>query len=54
MSLAQTLPSPNTGLGQVRHDWTRAEVRALFALPFPDLMFRAASVHRQNFDSCEV
>ena len=33
-----------------RHDWTRAEVGALFALPFPDLMFRAQSVHRAHFD----
>jgi biotin synthase len=37
-----------------RHDWTRAEVRALFALPFPELMFRAAGVHRENFDPTEV
>ena len=34
----------------VRHDWTRAEVRALFDLPFPELMFRAQSVHRANFE----
>jgi biotin synthase len=33
-----------------RHDWTRAEVRALFDLPFPELMFRAQSVHRANFE----
>jgi len=37
-----------------RHDWTREDVVALFALPFPDLMFRAAQVHRENFDSAEV
>jgi len=37
-----------------RHDWTREEVRALFDLPFPELMFRAQSVHRQNFDPAEV
>jgi biotin synthase len=30
----------------VRHDWTLAEVEALFALPFMDLMFRAQGVHR--------
>ena len=54
MSLAQALPFSNAGLGQVRNDWTREEVRALFALPFPDLMFRAATVHRQNFDPTEV
>ena len=29
-----------------RHDWTRGEVEALFALPFMDLMFRAQGVHR--------
>jgi len=34
----------------VRHDWTRAQVRALFELPFPDLMFQAQTVHRMNFD----
>jgi biotin synthase len=37
-----------------RHDWTREEVRALFDLPFPELMFRAQSVHRQNFEPTEV
>jgi biotin synthase len=41
-------------LGAVRHDWTRAEVRALFELPFPELIFRAQSVHRRNFDPTEV
>jgi biotin synthase len=40
--------------GLVRHDWTRAEVRALFELPFPELMFRAQSVHRSHFDPSEV
>jgi len=29
-------------------------VRALFDLPFPELMFRAQSVHRQNFEPTEV
>jgi biotin synthase len=33
-----------------RYDWTREQVRALFALAFPELMFRAQSVHRDNFD----
>ena len=31
----------------IRHDWTRDEVQALFALPFADLLFRAQSVHRR-------
>jgi biotin synthase len=38
----------------VRHDWTRSEVRALFELPFPDLMFQAQTVHRMHFDPREV
>jgi biotin synthase len=36
--------------GRVRHDWTRAEVEALFALPFPDLIFHAQRIHRTHFD----
>src|ERR1044072_4315610 len=32
----------------IRHDWTIAEVEALFALPFSDLMFRAQQTHRAN------
>src|SRR5271167_1339903 len=40
--------------GFVRHDWTREDVRALFDLPFPELMFRAQTVHRENFEPGEV
>ena len=53
MSLAHDT-SPRRPLDLLRHDWTREEVRALFALPFPELMFRAAAVHRENFDPAEV
>lgn len=38
----------------IRHDWSRAEVQALFALPFNDLMFQAQSVHRQHFNPNQV
>jgi biotin synthase len=41
-------------IGAVRHDWTREEIRALFTLPFPELMFQAQTVHRMNFDPREV
>ncbi len=37
-----------------RHDWTLDEVEALFALPFMELVFRAAEVHRRWFDPSEV
>jgi biotin synthase len=40
--------------GVVRHDWTRAEVQALFDLPFPDLIFHAQRIHREHFDPREV
>jgi biotin synthase len=32
----------------VRHDWTRDEIAALFDLPFTELLFRAATVHRAH------
>src|SRR5262245_53776712 len=47
-STAQSSPAA------VRHDWSRAEIRALFELPFPELMFRAQSLHRAYFDPTEV
>src|SRR5580693_9356914 len=37
-----------------RHDWTRDEIAALFALPFSELLFRAQAIHRANFDAREV
>jgi biotin synthase len=37
-----------------RHDWTRAEVEALFALPFLDLLFRAQGVHRAHHEPNRV
>jgi biotin synthase len=54
MSLAADDSSTQSGLCRVRHDWTRAEIGALFALPFPELLFRAQSIHRQYFDPAEV
>ena len=41
-------------LGEIRSDWTLAEVRELHALPFADLLFHAQSVHRKHFDPNEV
>ena len=37
-----------------RTDWTRDEIAALFDLPFTELVYRAAEVHRQSFDPAEV
>src|SRR5579871_6731543 len=54
MSLATDLLPTPPSIGAIRHDWTRDEVRALFGLPFPELMFRAQSIHRAHFDPREV
>src|SRR3954468_16426512 len=45
---------PRDGYSVLRHDWTRAQVAELFALPFPELVFRAALMHRENFDPAEM
>ena len=38
----------------IRHDWQHDELQALFDLPFPELLFRAAAVHREHFDPSQV
>ena len=54
MSLTTHDASQTLGRGLIRHDWTRGEVRALFDLPFPELIFCAQTVHRHYFDPTEV
>ena len=34
----------------VRHDWTLDQIKTLFEQPFNDLLFRAQTMHRENFD----
>ena len=48
-----TLLDPHR-LGDVRNDWTLEEARAVFELPFNDLLFHAQRVHRANFDPNKV
>ncbi len=38
----------------LRHDWSLAEVKALFEQPFNDLLFQAQTVHRAHFDANRV
>jgi biotin synthase len=40
--------------GDIRHNWSREEVEALFALPFNDLLFQAQTIHRRYFDPNQV
>ena len=37
-----------------RNDWKLDEIKALFELPFNDLLFKAHSIHRENFDPNHV
>ena len=57
--MSQTTSSPSLVSADIstpalRNDWTRSEVSALFSLPFNDLIFKAQSIHRLNFDPNEV
>lgn len=38
----------------IRYNWETDEVKALFEMPFNDLLYRAASVHRHYFDPNRV
>ncbi len=39
---------------QVRNDWSKEQVQELFDMPFNDLLFKAHSIHRENFDPNQV
>jgi biotin synthase len=55
--MVQTLEAKRSNghdIETVRTDWDRAEAEALYALPFSDLIFRAQSIHRDNFDPNHV
>ncbi len=38
----------------LRHDWSIDEIEVLLNLPFNDLLFRAQTIHRNNFDPNSV
>jgi biotin synthase len=38
----------------IRHDWTREEIRGIYGLPLPELIFRAQVAHRQFHRADEV
>jgi biotin synthase len=39
---------------QIRHDWSIEEIKEIYNTPLLELVFRAASVHRQTQDTAEV
>jgi len=45
---------PEISGSALRHDWTLDQVRALFQLPFSDLLYRAHRTHRAFFPANEV
>ncbi len=54
-TIAQDSSGPCPAAGNtVRNDWTREEIAALFDLPFDELVFQAATVHRANHKPGEV
>ena len=46
--------TPAAEASATRTDWTRGEIAALFDLPFTELLFRAAQVHRAHHAANEV
>lgn len=38
----------------VRYNWTKGEAQEIYNLPFPELIFRAQSIHRENFPNNEI
>src|SRR4051812_37092352 len=50
----ETNPAQGQGLNwddvMIRFDWKLAEIKGIYELAFPELMFRAATVHREHFD----
>ncbi len=41
-------------MSEIRQDWTRAEIAELFDMPFGQLVFRAAEVHRAHHSPDEI
>jgi biotin synthase len=50
MSAPATSLASTQSIAELRHDWTRAEILALFDQPFADVMFAAQQTHRAHFD----
>ncbi|MGH9700386.1 MAG: biotin synthase BioB [Candidatus Acidiferrales bacterium] len=39
---------------EIRHDWTREEIREIFSLPIPELIFQAQLAHRRRHKPDEI
>lgn len=38
----------------IKHDWTLADLQEIYHLPFPELIYRAMTVHRESFPKHEI
>ena len=38
----------------IRHDWTHDEISQIYHTPLLDLIYEAATIHRENKDYAEV
>jgi biotin synthase len=54
MNAPVRIADPAQSCFEPRYDWTVDEIEALFELPFSELVFRAAEIHRRWFDPSEV
>ena len=52
--MTETLAEGDAAPTGLRHDWTLAEVDALFDLPFVDLILRAQTALRRHFDPHDI
>src|SRR6202158_1286113 len=48
--MSQVMSDPQMSCDPIRHDWRLAEVQALSALPFTDLILRAQRLHRAHHE----
>ena len=49
-----THASPSPPPPPTRHSWTKHEIQTIYDAPLLDLVFRAASVHRQYHDPSKI
>ena len=41
-------------MSECKYNWTIDEIKSIYELPFPDLIFKAQTIHRENFKATEV
>ena len=52
--LLATVASDLGGVASIRHDWTRQEIQKIYDGSLLELVFRAATIHRQNHDPSKI